>query len=665
MVPRAAFVLAASLCATASSRSVFPQPRLISLSDSHYVVPSIRFDRSLTASSSRWERTVNRYELLFKSRVGSQPVAASLFLRFDIASLSEELEHTTSGRYTVQFSASESVVHVSSDTQYGAQYALESLNQLLQPCPQAVAGAGRGSLCLPAGIHMEDAPSYSWRGLMLDTGRRFFSMNTTYGILDVMAAAKMNVLHLHASDQCRWSVQSNKYPNLTDALTGILGGYYSQSDIASLVSYAGDRGITLVPEFDIPGHSRGIIPLQYMQNGVQFCEPTDPTRTQLYGDPLNQTYNVITSLFSEMAALFPNSVFHIGSDETAALGPCTVSSTFALERAILQFVKHDLNKTPAGWEEVLFDAGAATPDTIVYAWSQYTPVDVIAAGNRAINAEGSHFYLTEAPSAAFPAGWTSFWYDISTGLNATALPMLLGGETSQWTDTYCYTAQCGASNGATPVGASLFPPTKDSLFAQSIGGMMWPRAFIAAASFWNYNASQSSSDPAFVQAVNTLTQSVIARGYYACPVGCMCNQVSACGTPYGPAPGPGSTLTVSACVDPITEAMNWTVTEEGYLQAGESTSLCVQKAGYNVYPLTMGPCTAGTASVWSHAPATSELIDSDGNCLDMRTSDEAVGTYKCGSGDGLYQPNQQWVIDPVSGYIVSLDNGQCLSMAAP
>ena len=69
------------------------------------------------------------------------------------------------------------------------------------------------------------------------------------------------------------------------------------------------------------------------------------------------------------------------------------------------------------------------------------------------------------------------------------MPSLLGGEISMWSDTYCYTQQCGAYPGPAPVGAALFPPAMDTFFGQSVGGMMFPRGFVGAASFWNYNDS--------------------------------------------------------------------------------------------------------------------------------------------------------------------------------
>ena len=129
-----------------------------------------------------------------------------------------------------------------------------------------------------------------------------------------MSATKLNVLHLHASDFCRFGVESKIYPNLTEALTGIHAGFYSQSDVADLVKYAADRGIRIVPEFDIPGHSRGFVPVQ--SEGLSFCEPNSDTKNQLHGT--SGTYEVLHNVLGEMSKLFPDNVFNIGSDETSA-----------------------------------------------------------------------------------------------------------------------------------------------------------------------------------------------------------------------------------------------------------------------------------------------------------------------------------------------------------
>jgi hypothetical protein len=239
-----------------------------------------------------------------------------------------------------------------------------------------------------------------------------------------------------------------------------------------------------------------------------------------------------------------------------------------------------------------------------------------------------------------------------------------------WTDTYCYEDECGSAPGPTPYGAALFPPTADDAFAPSVGGMIWPRGFVGAAAFWNYNASASPSAPGFVSAIWALNDQVTARGGYTCPSNCSCDQLAACGVPYlQPTPPPaGTPLTVAPCAAPfLGTAQGWALSADGTLASTANSSLCVQAAGEDVYPLVLGPCSGpgANAAAWKRT-GTSEIVnEATGACLDLRTSDLAVGTFTCGSGQGLLQPNQEWAYDAASGVVVSLFNGQCLVATPP
>ena len=394
---------------------ILPPPKHIAVSG-----PGISLSPSLALSAPQHPHV----QLAFSRFVARLPAgAAALALsapgpeitHISVSVLAEEiapLGEDTDYSYAIQHTGTEHSVRISAATVFGAVYAFESLSQLVE-----------GSTLMQE-VSVRDAPNFNWRGLMVDTGRRFFPMPVLTNLLDTMLAVKLNVLHLHASDECRWSVESKLFPNLTDSLSGVLGGFYTQQDIQNLVAYAGARGIRVVPEFDIPSHSRGLRPIK--SQGIVFCEDVE-TQSQIYGDPANSTYSTLVKLFTEVSALFPDQVFHIGADETSALGPCTVDSTFALERRVLSYLEGALNKTAAGWEEVLFDAGAATNKTIVYAWSRHTPQQIIDAGRRAVDSVSGDFYMTR-PAAPYPGGWSTFWYDITTGVNPSDVSMLLGGE---------------------------------------------------------------------------------------------------------------------------------------------------------------------------------------------------------------------------------------------
>jgi hypothetical protein len=145
-------------------------------------------------------------------------------------------------------------------------------------------------------------------------------------------------------------------------------------------------------------------------------------------------------------------------------------------------------------------------------------------------------------------------YDIATKVPAAQLPLVLGGEMSMWTDSYCYIDQCGSSTGRVPTGHALFDPAQDAAFGKSIGGMIWPRGFVGAAAFWNYNNATNPADPAFVASIYKLNDEVKARGGFVCATNCSCNQNTQCGVPYiqTPAPTAGSIATMMPCAVPPT-----------------------------------------------------------------------------------------------------------------
>ena len=236
---------------------------------------------------------------------------------------------------------------------------------------------------------------------------------------------------------------------------------------------------------DIPGHSRGFLPIECGEDEdddcIVFCTEAKD-KSQIYGDPDGKTYGVLHKLFKEMAGLFDDDVFNIGADETSAKGPCSVNSTFSIERKVVNAIAGEYKKTPEGWEELFFDAGAATEGTIVNAWARHSPSEITKTGRQAVESASDHFYFT-SPGPAGPAGWSKCHYAIDTGVPDDEKKLLLGGEMSMWSDTYCDINQCGASGGTPPVGHELFYPKHDAEFGKSIGGMIWPRGYVGAASF--------------------------------------------------------------------------------------------------------------------------------------------------------------------------------------
>lgn len=196
---------------------------------------------------------------------------------------------------------------ITAPTTLGAMHALQTFLQLVQPSPAGFA--------VPV-VVIHDQPRFPWRGLMLDLSRHFEPLSAIKRTLDGMEAVKLNVLHLHLSDDQGFRVESKIFPKLQEK--GSDGLYYTQDDIRDLIAYAADRGIRVVPEFDMPGHSiswfvgypelaSGPGPYQIERTWGIHNPAMDPTR--------ESTYKFLDKFVDEMAGLFPDRYFHVGGDE--------------------------------------------------------------------------------------------------------------------------------------------------------------------------------------------------------------------------------------------------------------------------------------------------------------------------------------------------------------
>src|SRR3981189_1842597 len=184
----------------------------------------------------------------------------------------------------------------------GILHGLQTFLQLVETTPNGFA--------VPV-VTIRDRPRFPWRGLLIDVGRHFIPLDVLKRNLDGMAAVKMNVLHWPLYDNEGFRVEGKRFPRLQEV--GSDGLYYTQAEIREFVAYAHDRGIRVVPEFEMPGHSRSLFVGYPELASAPGPYKVDPGGADAVMDPTREeTYKFIDKLIEEMASLFPDDYFHIG-----------------------------------------------------------------------------------------------------------------------------------------------------------------------------------------------------------------------------------------------------------------------------------------------------------------------------------------------------------------
>lgn len=294
-----------------------------------------------------------------------------------------------------QLTATASGVELRSNSDYGAIHGLETLIQLVD------------GPTIPS-FELEDHPRFSWRGLMIDVSRHWIPKEVILRNIDAMGAVKMNVLHLHLSDDQGFRMESKTFPRLHEV--GSNGDYFTQEDMKEIIQYAANRGIRIIPEFDVPGHTKSwlIAYPEYasveqefsfgsQQGDEVFTVPMDPTK--------EATYEFLNAFFAEMADLFPDPYMHIGGDEVNPKywEESNRIQAFMKEKGLenehelqIYFNKRmsrilaDQGKKMVGWEEIL--APDLPKNVIVQSWiNQKSLFEAAQSGYYGVLSAG--FYL--------------------------------------------------------------------------------------------------------------------------------------------------------------------------------------------------------------------------------------------------------------------------------
>ena len=424
-------------------------------------------DRVYKEASRSLRRLDNRMGFFFKQgniTTKDNNTGASLLIEVKRPA---ELKLYEDESYTLNSGAKQVKIVANSDL--GAIHGLETLQQLL-----SVDGDG---YYFP-GVEVTDAPRFPWRGLLLDITLHWMPMDVVKRTLDCMAAVKMNVLHLHLTEDQMFGIESKVFPRLHEV--GAEGNYYTQEDIKEVIAYADQRGIRVVPEFDVPGHCTSWLKAYPELASVK----RDYELQRYFGvfDPSldvtkDYTYEFLDKLFTEMSQLFPDEYFHIGGDENtgrdwdrnpdikAYMQKKGMKSYRELETEFIQRLLPVLQKNGKkmmGWDEIL--RPGVPHDIMIQSWrGTQSLVEAAQKGYTGLLSSGYYIDLIQP---------TDFHYLVdpvpaNTVLTAEQQKLVVGGEATMWTE-------------------HVTPETVDS--------RIWPRTAAIAERLWSASTVNDVDD---------------------------------------------------------------------------------------------------------------------------------------------------------------------------
>lgn len=232
--------------------------------------------------------------------------------------------------YRLSVTADRIVITAADDR--GVNWATQTLRQLLPLAAFGPAPAGPVELTLPA-VQVEDQPRFAWRGVMLDTGRHFTPFSELINFVDLLAMHKYNTFHLHLTEDQGWRFESKKYPQLTEIASWRTetrnpawdsgdgtphGGFYTQDQLRRLVRYAEQRGITVVPEIEFPGHVLAVLEAMPELGNAPDKDYRAATTWGVFPEVLNMSDAALRFAFDiweEVLDIFPSRYIHVGGDE--------------------------------------------------------------------------------------------------------------------------------------------------------------------------------------------------------------------------------------------------------------------------------------------------------------------------------------------------------------
>ena len=332
----------------------------------------------------------------------------------------------------------------------GAFYAFQTVRQLME--------TEDGGKKIPA-VKIEDYPEFQWRGLMLDCSRTFLPVDYLKKQIDLLSFYKMNVLHLHLTDDQGWRLEIKKYPELTSVCaqyapkyTNQKGGFYTQEEMKELVDYAAKRHVTLVPEIEMPGHSSEIFAAypELSCTGEKseifpfFSGPG--VKSDILCAGKEEVFEFLENVIDEVIEIFPSEFIHVGGDEAPKTRwkECADCQKRLQEEGLADehelqsyFISrmteyiHSKGRKVIGWDEIL--EGGLAEGAAVMSWRGIKGgIEAAHQGHQVVMSPTSHCYIDYSHSTTSVEKIYSF-NPVPEELEKEQSHFILGGQANMWT----------------------------------------------------------------------------------------------------------------------------------------------------------------------------------------------------------------------------------------
>ncbi|MCM4173429.1 beta-N-acetylhexosaminidase [Arenibacter sp. TNZ] len=401
-------------------------------------------------------------------------VPSKNFVQLSLDSTLKEEEYT--------LKVTDNNVMVTANGPKGFLYGLETIRQLLPVAIESKELVEDVNWDIP-NVEIKDSPRFKWRGYMLDVARHFFDKEYVLATIDQLALLKMNTLHLHLVDDQGWRIEIKKYPKLTEVggfrvdqedmpwnarLTPDLGaettygGFYTQEDIKEIVAYASSRGVTVVPEIEMPAHVMSAIAaypeLSCFQKPIMVPSGGVWPITEIYCPGKEATFEFLENVLLEVMELFPSQYIHMGGDEATKTNwkicpDCKrrvaedgLANVEELQSYFIQRMERFLSskgRILLGWDEIL--EGGLAPGATVMSWRGVKGgLEASEAGHDVVMSPNSHCYFDyyQGDQDVEPLAWGGnlplskvYQFDpVVEEMTANQAKHVLGGQANLWTE---------------------------------------------------------------------------------------------------------------------------------------------------------------------------------------------------------------------------------------